>query len=278
MLAIKQWLDAATRQLIDAGIPSARLDAELILAHTVRKGRTYLHAHGDDQLDERQVEIANARLVLRLDRVPVAYIVGHKEFYGRSFKVTTSTLIPRAESEVIIELLKDYVPNNTSLLSESACRLVDVGTGSGCLGITAKLEHPELDVTLLDTSRHALTVAEANATSLHASVAILRSDLLQHYPFTPEIILANLPYVDAEWDLEPELDHEPKLALFSGDQGLYLIKKLLEQAATRLTSNGIIILEADTRQHKHIITFANHHGYILQRRKGFILALRLAAA
>ena len=278
MPAINQWLNAATRQLTDVGIASGRLDAELILAHTVRKGRTYLHAHGDDQLDERQIEIADARLALRLDRVPVAYIIGHKEFYGRSFKVTTATLIPRAESEVMIELLKDYVPTNASLLTEPICRLVDVGTGSGCLGITAKLEHPELDVTLLDTSRHALTIAKNNADTLRAFVNILRSDLLQNYPFTPHIILANLPYVDLGWELEPELDHEPKLALFTSDHGLYLIKKLIEQATTRLAPNGVIILEADTRQHEAIITFAKKRGYTLQQSEGFILALRLAAA
>lgn len=278
MPAIKQWLDAATRQLSAAGIASARLDAELILAHTVRKGRTYLHAHDNDQLDERQLEIADARLTLRLDRIPVAYIIGHKEFYGRTFKVTTATLIPRAESEAMIELLKDHVPNNASLIDEPACRLVDVGTGSGCLGITAKLEHPDLDVTLLDTSRHALTVAEQNAKNLRATITALRSDLLQNYPFMPNIILANLPYVDPEWELEPELDHEPKLALFANDHGLYLIKRLLEQATSRLAPRGIIILEADMRQHEAIISFAKQRGFALQQREGFALSLQLAAA
>ena len=104
---VKDWIDDATRQLQHASIPSARLDAELLLAHTIRKPRTWLHAHTDDTLESRQVEIAQARLDLRLDRVPVAYIIGHKEFYGHTFKVTTATLIPRPESEILLELLEE---------------------------------------------------------------------------------------------------------------------------------------------------------------------------
>jgi len=178
---IADWLAEATRQLVFADIPSARLDAELLLAHTLRKPRTWLHGHGDETLSERHREIANARLDLRLDRVPVAYIIGHKEFYGRMFKVTTATLIPRPESESLIALLNEALPRNHSLLPE-ALKVVDVGTGSGILGITAKLEHPELDVTLLDISRHALTVAQDNAATLNAEVNPSKATYL---PATP---------------------------------------------------------------------------------------------
>src|SRR5688500_1996590 len=100
--AISQWLIHASQLLLEAGIPSARLDAELLLAHTLHKSRTHLHAHGDAPLDGRQYDIAEARLLLRLHRTPRAYIIGHKEFYGRMFRVTPATLIPRPESEDII--------------------------------------------------------------------------------------------------------------------------------------------------------------------------------
>src|SRR4051812_7228925 len=100
-LVINDWLADATRQLVFADIPSARLDAELILAHTLRKNRSYLHAHPEEALTDRSIEIANARLALRIERVPVAYIIGHKEFYGHKFLVTTATLIPRPESETL---------------------------------------------------------------------------------------------------------------------------------------------------------------------------------
>ena len=259
---IDNWLTEATRQLTDAQIPSARLDAELILSHTLRKTRTWLHGHNDEILESRSKEIANARLDLRLDRVPVAYIIGHKEFYGRTFKVTTATLIPRPESEDLIELLKEAVPKNEKLLNDRALRLVDVGTGSGSLGITAKLEHPELDVTLLDISRHALKIAEENAASHKATVTLARSDLLAAYPLVTDIIIANLPYVDIQWERSPETDHEPTEALFAANNGLALILELIIQTKEKLALGGKLILEADPEQHAEIKKQASKYGLI----------------
>lgn len=250
--SIDNWLSHAAKQLADAGVSSARLDAEIILAHTLRKSRTYLHAHGEDELNDRHAEIANARLDLRLDRVPIAYIIGHKEFYGRNFFVSTATLIPRPESESIIETLNEIKPADGS-------RLVDVGTGSGCLGITAKLEHPNLTVDLLDISTHALNIATKNAKNLKANVSTMQSDLLLDYPYSADIIIANLPYVDKEWEVSPETDHEPSLALFAEDNGLRLIKKLIQQSKNKLNYHGYLIIESDRRQHHIIKNFAQDY-------------------
>ncbi len=276
MPAISEWLKDTTHRLKYADIPSARLDAELILAHTLRKSRTYLHAHIDQQLTERELEIAEARIALRIDRVPVAYIIGHKEFYGRVFHVTTATLIPRPESEAMIDLLKELVAGTPPrLLGSPPLRLIDIGTGSGCLGITAKLEVPELDVTLADLSRHALAIAAKNSQQLQADVAILHSDLLSKYPISPDFILANLPYVDREWEaLSPELQHEPALALFAEDNGLHLIKKMIQQAGTQLTANGYLLIEADTSQLDAISDYAATHRLHETTRRGFIICLK----
>ena len=272
-LTVNDWLADATRQLVFNNVPSARLDAELLLAHTLRQPRTWLHGHGDDILEARMIEIANARLDLRIDRVPVAYIVGHKEFYGRRFKVTTATLIPRPESEALIEILIKALPKNESLLNERPLRLVDVGTGSGILGITAKLEHPELDVTLVDISRHALKVATTNATTLHAEVTALQSNLLADYPFVADIIIANLPYVNPEWERSPETDHEPPLALFAEKNGLSLIFELLIQTKSKLVNGGKLILEADPEQHPDIIKEAIKNGLVLTETNDYALLL-----
>jgi release factor glutamine methyltransferase len=263
--AINVWLRDAAEQLAAAGIPSALLDAEIILAHTLRKSRTYLHAHGEDIITHRELDIANARLDLRLDRTPVAYIVGHKEFYGRLFKVTPATLIPRPESEDLIELLNDH-------LTAGMKTLIDVGTGSGCLGITAKLEHPELTVTICDVSRHALNVAEDNALSLHADVAALKSDLLSSVPGIYSCIIANLPYVDPEWERSPETNHEPKEALFADKNGVALIYQLVDQAILQLATGGLLILEADPYQHPRIIERANGLGFTHLETRGYGLA------
>ncbi len=273
-LSVKDWLDDATRQLVFAGIASARLDSELILAHTLRENRSHLHAHIDDVLSVRDQEIANARLDLRLDHVPVAYIIGHKEFYGRRFRVTTATLIPRPESETLIELLGKALPKNTALVTEDPLRLVDVGTGSGILGITAKLEYPELDVTLADISRHALKIAEQNAKSLHTEVTLLRSDLLANYAFVANLIIANLPYVDVSWERSKETHHEPQDALFAADGGKALIFELLSQTKAKLATGGTLILEADPEQHDAIIAEAKKYGLLLQDQQHYGLSFQ----
>lgn len=273
MQTVSGWLRDATAQLQGAGIESARLDAELLLTHTLRHPRTYLHAHADDTIEPRQLDIVNARLDLRLERTPIAYIIGHKEFYGRRFKVTTATLIPRPESETMIDILKEIMPTNLSLLP-ATMRLVDVGTGSGCLGITAKLEFPELAVSLLDISTHALTIAQQNARNLDADVECIKSDLLTNYPFTPDIILANLPYVDVDWDVSPETANEPSEALYAGNNGLAIISKMVVQAASRLTPNGSLLLEADPRQHPQIVKMAKDNGFSVNEIRDFIICLQ----
>ncbi len=267
---ISTWLKFATRQLKDVGIETDRLDAELILAATIRKARTYLHAHLDESLDPRRIDIANARLDLRKDRVPLAYILGSKEFYGRSFIVTPQVLIPRPESEAVIDLFLKASANDIS----SASTLVDIGTGSGALGITAKLERPNISVTLTDTSRSALDTAQKNADSLGAEVKILEQNLLigQIEPIT--YIIANLPYVDETWTTSKELKYEPQQALYAKNQGLELIFELIEQAPRHLQSGGWLILEADPVQHQKIINKAKEHNFSHASTNDYALSLR----
>lgn len=273
--SIRDWLRQAASELKNVGITSPRLDAEIILAHTIRKNRTYLHAHLDERLTLRHHEIADARLELRRDRTPIAYIIGHKDFYGRRFAVTPATLIPRPESEEMITVLKEMINPLDYILDMPKPRLVDVGTGTGCLGITAKLEHPEIDVTLIDTSRYALKVAELNAKKLGARVVLMRGDLLSGYPLPANFILANLPYVDPKWERSMELKFEPPEALFAEDNGLYYIKKLLAQAPKKLEQNACLLLEADPRQHEAVINAAKRFGLKLIKISGFIVCLKM---
>lgn len=271
-MTIQQWLKQATDELADAMFTSPLLDAEIILAHTIRKPRTFLHAHGEDELDARQEDIANARIEIRKDHVPVAYIIGHRYFYGRRFIVNPAVLIPRPESEQLIETLKSLLPATQPLANIATKRLVDIGTGSGCLGITAKLEFPELHVTLLDSSQHALTVAEKNARVLEADVELLKSDLLAGYPYSPDIVLANLPYVDEAWDRSPELSHEPSEALFASNNGLALIERCLEQCSHRVKPGALLLFEADTRQLDDVAKIAGNFGFKEIARDSFMIA------
>lgn len=266
---IRTWLRDAAEALALGGIPSALLDAEVILAHTLRQSRTWLHAHGEDPIEPRKLEIADARLDLRKDRVPVAYIIGHKEFYGRLFHVNPSVLIPRPESEEIIEQLKKCVTATDSTL-------LDVGTGSGCLGITAKLEFPRLRVTLSDISSHALKVALTNAEDLGADVAFVHSNLLEHIVGRFDIIVANLPYVDSTWERSPETNHEPAGALFAPDTGMSFIKKLISEAPGSLTTSGRLVIEADPEQHDALSEFASAHHFSAVARNDYVVVFQIA--
>lgn len=270
--AISAWLHHATHSLVGAGISSAKLDAELILSHTIGRPRTYLHAHSDELIGERHLEIANARLQLRIERTPLAYIIGHKEFYGHLFKVTPATLIPRPESEVMIDILLND-ERRAQLPLHATRRLVDVGTGSGCLGISAKLALPDMSVTLLDVSRHALQVARDNAANLGADVTVQQSNLLSNYPFTAHYILANLPYVDRSWERSRETNYEPALALFADHGGLALIRRLIAQTPDHLARGGHLLIEADPRQHDDIVAYAKPYGLSETIRHGFIIDL-----
>ena len=272
-MIISEWLKIATKSLKTANIPSARLDAELILANTLRKNRTYLHAHLDEEIDPRRFDIANARLDLRLDHVPIAYILGYKEFYGRRFTVSPSVLIPRPESEDLISL---FLELTASEIVEKV--LIDVGTGSGCLGITAKLERSNLSVILSDISKPALNIAEKNANALNADVHIQQQSLLNGQLRPVDYIFANLPYVDKSWDVSPELKYEPGIALFAEDEGLKLILQLISQAPRCLTPEGLLFIEADPQQHNRIINEAVKNGFVKERVLNYILVLRFTGA
>lgn len=272
-MIISEWLKAAIKSLKNVGISSARLDAELILANTLRKNRTYLHAHLDEEIDPRRFDIANARLDLRLDRVPIAYILGYKEFYGRRFTVSPSVLIPRPESEDLISL---FLELTASEIAEKV--LIDVGTGSGCLGITAKLERSNLSVILSDVSKPALNIAEKNANALNADVHIQQQSLLNGQLKPVDYIFANLPYVDKNWDVSPELQYEPEIALFAEDEGLKLILQLISQAPRCLTPEGLLFIEADPQQHNRIINEAMKNGFVKERVLNYILVLRFTGA
>lgn len=267
-MTINQWLASAANELADAMIPSARLDAEIILAHTLNHPRTWLHAHGDEPLDPRRRDIADARIALRLERVPVAYIIGHKEFFGRRFMVNPNVLIPRPESEEMIVQLANWLTDHPK-----AKHLVDVGTGSGALGITAALEHPKLQVTLTDISAKALAVAAKNAKALGANPKLIESNLLDQYPLKPNIIIANLPYVDRQWENSPELEHEPSLALYADSDGLELIYELIDQASLQLAKDGVLLLEADPRQYGAIVDYAYDRGFTKVARRDYIIRL-----
>lgn len=240
-MTIAAFIAHATKQFASAGIPTARLDALVLLADAMHKDKSWLLAHQEDRVPMRLLAALRAAIHARTQRMPLAYIRGRQEFYGRTFAVTPSALIPRPDTEQLIDELKQLDLQRGSVL-------LDVGTGSGALAITAGLELPGLLIEASDISQDALDIARSNAHRLHAPIArFFLSDLLDDAGYY-DVIMANLPYVAHEWERSPETDFEPELALFAPDNGLALIKKLLLQAPGHLTPDAHLLLEADPRQ------------------------------
>ncbi|MBR3236497.1 peptide chain release factor N(5)-glutamine methyltransferase [Candidatus Saccharibacteria bacterium] len=199
-------------------------------------------------------------------------------FYGREFAVNPDVLIPRPETEMIIDAVlnlvgKPFLPGikpNKAMLSLNL-KIVDVGTGSGCIAVTLKKEIPEAEITATDISKTALNVAKENAKKFGTDINFVESDLLDKIDFAPDLVVANLPYVDKDWDwIDKEaLAKEPSIALYAENRGLALIYKLIDQVAEQKISH--LILEADPCQHEAIINYAMEKKYVLQETRGFIL-------
>ena len=263
--SVDTWLAAAAAQLRTAGIASSRLDSELLLSHVLQRPRHWLHAHGDSILLHEQHVQAEQLLARRLQHEPLAYLVGHKEFYGRDFVVLPAVLVPRPETEQMIALL-------LQLIQPTQHTIADVGTGSGILAITAQLELPQCKVDAYDVSLEALArhnSKQHGATSVH----FIQSDLLAAAQQRYDVILANLPYVNPTWQRDDrETAHEPALALFAKDDGLALISTLLAQTEQWLAPSGLLILEADPCQHSRIIARAAAYQLTHMRSEGYALA------
>ena len=212
-----------------------------------------------------------------------AYQAGYQDFYGRKFKVTPAVLVPRAETEQLIDkalLLagRAYLPGMKPpkrALTENPL-ILDIGTGSGNIAITLKLEIPEAEIIGLDVSEKALKIAHENAKLLNAKINFIHSNLLENYHKNePDLIVANLPYVDKNWSwLDKEaLNVEPEIALYAEDEGLALIKKLLMEIKTK-NWHPKILLEMDPCQQKTLIYFAEDLGFKHQKTHGFIVSLK----
>jgi release factor glutamine methyltransferase len=266
-MTIDQWLRSAANTLKSTGIQSYRLDAELLLCNVLAKERPHLHAHGDETLTEHQLAQANEYLKRREQRTPLAYILGHMEFYGRDFAVTPYVLVPRPETESLIELAE-------TLELPPKCRLADIGTGSGAIAITLKLNQPERQIFATDVSPEALAVARENARNLGADVIFLQGDLARPLRNPVDVIVANLPYVDPSWERSPETNFEPRLALFAEHHGLALVEQLIQQAPTHLADAGHLLLEADPEQHNTIIDLAQQNSLRHIRTEGYAILLQ----
>jgi len=249
-------LNESIRQFKDAGIKNPQLEAELLLSHTLRKPREYILAHGEERLTKSRVTRYELCVMKRLQGMPLAYITGRKEFYGLDFCVNKHVLVPRPETELMVEEALKHIAWNTKYGTRSTKHgtrnmehgtIIDVGTGSGCIIITLakilNLKSKILNLKFLatDISSSALTVARKNA-KLHGvnnNIRFLRGNLFEPILKNPKhlknhknpiIVLANLPYLTPKQiKNSPTIEYEPKLALSAGPDGLKYYRELFKQ-------------------------------------------------
>lgn len=250
---VTEWLAWANERLQKAGIETPRLEAQVLLAHALGADRSWLLANPKSGAPPA----ANALLDRRINREPLAYIIGYREFFGRRFSVSPDVLIPRQETETLIEYGLEV------LRGVSNPRVLDICTGSGCIGITLKCERPDADVTLSDISPAALEIAQANALALKAEVRAVESDLFEHVSGSYDLIIANPPYVAITDQLEPEVrDHEPEIALFADENGFAIYRRIAKEAKTFVATGGTLIVEAGDRQAGKIQEIFEQNGWI----------------
>lgn len=277
-MKIGDWLRASALKLNGAGVDSAHLDSLLLLEFVLKRERTYFLANPEIAINTGRLQQLNKLLKRRLAHEPMAYILKNIEFYGRNFYVDKRVLTPRPESETMIELLLDLAESQ-KLKAKSGLIVVDVGTGSGCLAITTKLEFPALSVVATDVSQQALTVARRNARKLGADIKILHGDLLEPlrnsvFGFRSSVILANLPYVPNQYKINRAAGHEPKEAIFDGVDGLDLYRQFFKQVSSLPYLPRYILTEALPPQHNLMVKIAKKAGYHLQKIDGLIQLYR----
>lgn len=276
-MTISEWLSSAQQRLADAGITTTRLDVLVLLADELSEDKSWILAHKDDILRGETEKLLNKKVIQRTHHTPLAYIRGHAEFYGREFAVNAHVLVPRSESEGIIDLLKLHVDDPTHVM------VIDIGTGSGCLATTALLETNVHCVVATDLSSDALSVAQRNASRLGADITFMQGNLLDPVVdcFANEgetyIVLANLPYVPTNYTVNEAAKHEPPLALFSGNDGLAHYEQLFKQIDALSIKPAVIITESLDFQHSLLRTLAVQHNYMQSSQNGLAQAFTLKA-
>ena len=258
MPTIKTLLAHAANSLTsDSGSPL--LDAEVLLGFVLNKPRSYLRAWCDNTLTDQQISAFEALIKQRLQGIPIAYLTGTREFWSRDFTVTPDVLIPRPDTELLIELSLELVPKN------QAVNLIDLGTGSGIIAVTLAAERPNAHITAVDASKAALAVARHNARQHQlTNIEFYQSDWFANVPkFLFDMAISNPPYIgsDDEHLQQGDVRFEPKTALIAEDQGLSDIQIIADKARGYLKPAGHLLIEHGYNQAPQVQAIFNALAY-----------------
>ncbi|MGD0779799.1 MAG: peptide chain release factor N(5)-glutamine methyltransferase [Dehalococcoidales bacterium] len=252
----KEALARAREILTDSHIDDATLEGEILLRHMLGKSRARLYADLDSDVSPDDYKLLKKLVKRRVKGEPSAYIIGNKEFYGLNFIVNRHVLIPRPETELLVEKAIDICRNNRYFL------IADIGTGCGAIAISLAVNLPSVKIYATDVSIKALEVAAQNCTKHGVTdrISFLRGDLLEPLPESIDLIIANLPYVkEAAIPAKGPLSFEPQLALNGGERGLDKIERLCRQEDAKLNSQGSLLIEIGQGQAEDVKTILHKY-------------------
>jgi len=244
-MTLLEVLQRSTDYLKKHDVDSSRLNAEHLMAHVLKRTRMELYLEFERTLSEEELAPLRELLKRRGEGEPLQHLLGTVEFCGQTFLCDKRAMVPRPETEELVELLKSQIPNHKS-------QILDVGTGSGVIALSVAKHFPEAEIVATDISDDALELARENAERLGLSgrVRFLKANLLNDVEGTFDVIVANLPYISTQdrQSLGPEVLHDPEVALFAGQRGDELVRELIEQAPARLKPGGLLALEVGLGQ------------------------------
>ena len=245
---LREIFNSAGETLMRTGSPDAQLEAEVLIRHVLRIDRATFFRDLEQPVTDCDRERLDDLVNRRLNREPLNYITGLREFYGLDFEVSDSVLIPRQETELLV----DTVISLARSRPKCEMKICDIGTGSGAIAVSVAVNLPSAEVMAIDISQRALDIADANRRmhGVYNRVSLRRGNLLEPVDWKPEIIVSNPPYIRRS-DLsllQPEIQYEPSVALDGGPDGLEVIRGLLRQSSDKVSTTGAILFEIDSSQ------------------------------
>ncbi|NOK12949.1 MULTISPECIES: peptide chain release factor N(5)-glutamine methyltransferase [Corallococcus] len=259
---IRRILTWTTGHFEKRGVDAPRLTTEILLAHVLKTGRVRLYVDLDRPLSKDELAAFKALIERRMAGEPTNYLTGAKEFYNRPFKVDARVLIPRPETELLVEAVLHSVPK------DAPSRVLDVCTGSGCIAISVAAERPQATVLATDLSKDACALARENAQALGVAerVSVLEGDLFAPLPpgETFRVVVSNPPYIDSGdiAGLSAEVRREPRLALDGGPDGLTALRRVIQGARRVLEPGGLLALEMGETQGSAVLELLRAAGYV----------------
>ena len=257
-MTVLEVLQSTTAYFKKRSIDNPRLNAELLLAHIIRRKRIELYLEFERALDENELAPLRELVRRRAEGEPLQHLLGTVEFCGLTFLCDRRALVPRPETEELVELVESKIENRKS-------KIVDVGTGSGVIALSLAKKFPEAHIFAVDVSEDALSLAQENAARLGLTnrVQFRKNDLLENLDERFDLIVANLPYIAMQdrHTLSKEVLRDPEVALFAGESGQELIRKLIEQAQVHLMPSGLLALEIGIGQAGSLSEFLAEKNY-----------------